>query len=131
MLTHTHTDTPANAPTHTTHKHTTIIGQRYWLGKWFIGKYKLPKDFISCQAPLLKVPPNDIATKYTFAIQPGTGDRKELPPAHVKRNAFMLCHFIPALNEAARFFKTHHCTNDPPNMKKEFIFHKDLEIDGS
>lgn len=27
--------------------------QRYALGKWFIGKYKLRKDFISCQSPLL------------------------------------------------------------------------------
>lgn len=103
--------------------------QRYWLGKWFIGKYKLPSDFISCKSPLLKEPPNDIATKYDFAIQPGSGDRKTLNKDHIKRNAFMICRFIPALNEAARFYKKNHCKDDPPNMEETLIFHKNMEIE--
>jgi len=105
--------------------------QRYWLGKWFIGKYKLDKDFISCKHPLLMVPPKDIATKYDFAIQPGSGEKKEVKKDQVKRNAFMLCHFIPALNEAARFYKDHHCKdpNDPPNYKEEYIFHPTMELE--
>ena len=37
--------------------------QRYFLGKYFISKYKLRKDFISCEAPLLMIPPADIALR--------------------------------------------------------------------
>lgn len=102
--------------------------QRYWLGKWFIGKYRLPKDFISCASPLLTVPPDDIALKFDFAIQPGTGEKKPMSNDLVKRNAFMLCKFIPALNEAARFYKQNHCKDDPPNMEETLIFHDSLTI---
>jgi len=66
--------------------------------------------------------------KYDFAIQPGTGEKKPMAKELVKRNAFMLCRFIPALNEAARFYKAHHCVNDPPNMKETLIFHDSLNV---
>ena len=105
-----------------------LLGQRYWLGKWFIGKYRLPKDFISCKSPLLRVPPNDIALKYDYAIQPGSGEKKEMNKEVAKRNAFMLCKFIPALNEAARFYKEHHCQDDPPNMEETLIFHNSMDV---
>ena len=104
--------------------------QRYWLGKWFIGKYKLPKDFISCHTPLLREPPNDIALKYDHAVQPGTGDIKPMKkPEHIKRNAFMLCYFISALNEAAAFYKEHNCKDGTANMEKTLIFHDSIELD--
>jgi hypothetical protein len=104
--------------------------QRYLLGKWFIGKYKLPKDFISCESPLLVVPPPDIATTYNFAISPGNGEVIAMNEIHVKRHAFMLCNFIPALNEAARFYKEHHCKDggNPPNLEETFTFHRNMEI---
>ena len=105
-----------------------LLGQRYWLGKWFIGKYRLPKDFISCKSPLLRVPPSDIALKYNYAIQPGSGEKKEMTKDVAKRNAFMLCKFIPALNEAARFYKEHHCKDDPPNMEETLIFHDAMDV---
>ncbi|CAB9530622.1 expressed unknown protein [Seminavis robusta] len=105
--------------------------QRYWLGKWFIGKYKLPKDFISCESPLLKVPPKDVALQYDFAVAP-TGEIKKLNKDHVKRNAWMLCRFIPALNEAARFYKETHCGKDgkpPANFEETLVFHKNMEVE--
>jgi hypothetical protein len=104
--------------------------QRYMLGKWFIGKYKLPKDFISCESPLLVVPPPNIATTYDFAISPGNGNVVALSGTHVKRHAYALCNFIPALNEAARFYKQHHCIDGgtPPNMEETITFHRNMEM---
>lgn len=101
--------------------------QRYWLGKWFIGKYKLPKDFISCHTPLLMEPPDGIALEYTFAVKPN-GEIAELRPEHVKRNAFALCYFIRALNEAASFYKEKNCKEGNANMEKTLIFHDSIEI---
>ena len=46
--------------------------QNYWLGKWFVGKYRLDSDFLSCEKPLLMEPPKDIGSKYDFYIKPGT-----------------------------------------------------------
>lgn len=100
--------------------------QRYMLGKWFIGKYRLPKDFISCSSPLLKEPPPDIAAQYDYFIAPGDHkqEKQKLHDIkHAKRSAFMLCRFIPALNEAAIFYKQHHCGKDEPaNMEKTLTF---------
>lgn len=74
------------------------------------------------------VPPNDIALKYDYAVQPGSGEKKEMTKDVAKRNAFMLCKFIPALNEASRFFKEHHCKNDPPNMEETLTFHDAMDV---
>ena len=67
--------------------------QRYYLGKWFIGKYKLRKDFISCEAPLLMQPPDNIASKYTSGFLPGNNEIRKFNPKEVKRfiiESFML-----------------------------------------
>lgn len=47
--------------------------QDYGLGKWLICKYYLRKDFISCQAPLLAVPPPHVGLKYDYHISSGDG----------------------------------------------------------
>jgi hypothetical protein len=102
--------------------------QRYFLGKWFIGKYRLRKDFISCNAPLLTMPPADIATKYTAAIMPGDGSLKELKPHQVKEEAFMVCVMIKALNDAAVYFKDHHCDKETANYEYSYTFHEDMNM---
>jgi len=102
--------------------------QRYYLGKWFIGKYKLRKDFISCRAPLLKVPPDDLALKYTSAVMPGDGSLKEINPKQVKENAFMVCAMIDALNAAAKYYKDHHCDKETANYEYSYVFHKDMKM---
>lgn len=43
--------------------------QNYWLGKWFIGKYRLGRDFLSCDGPLLLEPPKDLGKQYDFYIK--------------------------------------------------------------
>lgn len=100
--------------------------QRYYLGKWFIGKYKLRKDFISCEAPLLMVPPDDIAVRYSAAIMPGDGSRKDLNPKMVKKHAFMVCTMINALNSAAVYYKDHHCEKGSANYDYTYTFHEDM-----
>lgn len=99
--------------------------QRYGLGRYFFGKRKLPKDFLSCESPLLYEPPADLFPKYTWAIYPA-GNKKEWSKQMAKRNAFVLCVMIPALNDAATYYKQHHC-DGKANFKKELSFIEGFE----
>lgn len=104
---------------------------RYWLGKWFFEKYKLPKDFFSCEAPLLRAPNMD-DLQYDYAIDPKSSNRVQFDSKDsIQRHAFMLCQLIPRMNEAARFYKKHHCSNSntPPNMQETLVFHESMEIE--
>jgi hypothetical protein len=103
--------------------------QNYSLGKWFIGKYRLRKDFISCETPLLAVPPPDIGLKYDYQIPPGRDGSKgqqEMTKYHRKHLAFMICVLIPALNDAATYFKDHHCDKKTANYERTYTFFKDM-----
>ena len=107
--------------------------QRYLLGKYVIGKHRIPLSFLSCDEKLLAVPPADFGEKYNFAIEPDqTVDKKmALPAVTVKNHAFMLCHLIPYLNEAAIYWKDHHCEGQVPNKEKSLVFYDSMEIDPS
>jgi hypothetical protein len=102
--------------------------QRYYIGKYFIGKYRLRKDFISCEVPLLMRPPDDVAVKYQAAILPDGGERKELKPKNVKQEAFVTCTMIDALNEAAIYYKDHHCDKETANYEYSYSFHADMNM---
>ena len=106
--------------------------QRYYIGKWFIGKYRLRKDFISCASPLLKVPPSDVALRYDYAIMPGNNERKDLKENSVKKQSFMLCQMIDALNSAAKFYKDNHCTGrdeaTTANYNYTYVFFDDMSL---
>jgi peptidyl serine alpha-galactosyltransferase len=97
--------------------------QRYGLGNYFFGKRKLPKDFLSCESPLLREPPTDLYPKYNWAMfPPGKPANKKIWTKEMaKRNAFVLCVMIPALNEAATYYKKNHC-DASANFKKELVF---------
>jgi hypothetical protein len=94
--------------------------KRYMLDKTFFSKYRLKKKYISCESPLLKNPPPDLAMKeYTVAYAPpphGYNMEQGWNPANEtvslwqsKREAFMLCALIPKINEAAIHFKQSFC----------------------
>jgi hypothetical protein len=103
--------------------------QNYSLGKWFFFKYKLREDFISCEAPLLAVPPPDIGLKYDYQIPPGRDGSKGqqgMGEHQRKHLAFMLCFLIPALNDAAIYFKDHHCDKKTANYERTYTFFKDM-----
>ena len=101
--------------------------QKYYMGKWFIGKYRLRKDFISCEAPLLMRPPDDIAVRYISAILPNDKlERKDMKPNTVRQEAMVLCAMIDALNEAAIYYKDHHCAKETANYEYSYTFHDDM-----
>eukprot|EP00537_Pseudo-nitzschia_pungens_P010805 CAMPEP_0172387108 /NCGR_PEP_ID=MMETSP1061-20121228/4502_1 /TAXON_ID=37318 /ORGANISM="Pseudo-nitzschia pungens, Strain cf. pungens" /LENGTH=568 /DNA_ID=CAMNT_0013116677 /DNA_START=57 /DNA_END=1763 /DNA_ORIENTATION=+ len=105
--------------------------QRYYLGsdtsdEWFFfGKHKLPKNFISCESPLLKRPPDDFAnyTKYSKGKVPD-GELKEWRPKQAKEEAFMLCELIRAVNDAAVYYKDQHCKDGTANYEYSHDFFK-------
>ena len=89
--------------------------QRYALGDYFFGKYRLPKTFLTCESPLLAEPPLDFPTKVTTTRFPD-GTSKDYDDKSSIRNAFMLCYMITALNEAATFWKQRHCPEGTANL---------------
>jgi len=94
--------------------------QRYAWGPYFFGKRRLPKDFLTCESPLLLEPPKDVLQRYDYAQFPG-GDRKEFSETIAKEHAFMICYLIPAVNSAAAYFKQRHC-HGTANMNKVLVF---------
>jgi len=98
--------------------------QRYALGDWFFGKYRLPTDFLTCESPLMAEPPIDVATKYDYAQYPGGDYKKWTTPTIVKRNGFLLCRMIRIVNGAATYFKRNHCGDDA-NFEKSLKYSLD------
>jgi hypothetical protein len=111
--------------------------ERYMLGRYFFFKYRVRKNIMQCQHPLLVPPPVDFGRnmELRFAIEPPRDDGKlpdrvhsidadPLPheivvndtkfsnPVRIKREKFMLCYLIRGMNEALRFYKVHACGGD-------------------
>ena len=89
--------------------------QRYSIGEYFINKYLFPTDILSCDFPLVELPPLDILSKVNYSHY-GDGTTELWGGSgrgYFKRtrHAFMICSLFPALNEAATFYKKHHCPN--------------------
>ena len=119
---------PASALSHVIH-----YCQQYYLGKWSFFKEGFPKfwnNFLSCKAPLLKHPPDDLASKYTSAILPwGKGDKVvELTRAKAKQHAYFLCALIDAVNAASKFYKDQHCEKGSANYEYSRVFHEDMRM---
>lgn len=92
--------------------------QRYGIGNFFFGKRKLPKDFMSCESPLLAEPP--LLAKYNYANFPGNV-KKIWDQAMAKRNAFATCYMLKALNAAAEYYKRQHCDVNTANFNKNLL----------
>lgn len=102
--------------------------QRYHLGPFFFGKYKLPKDednkFFSCEHPLIHEPPANVADLYNSSVTPD-GTPHTFNPKDRVRMAFALCQMIPRMNQAATYFKQQHCQPGQANFTKTYFFPKD------
>jgi peptidyl serine alpha-galactosyltransferase len=108
--------------------------KRYGLGPdFFLSKYRIKKNFLTCKQNLLMPPPRDIHTKFDYFIKPPQANGKPADepskttfknPLQAKREAFMLCGLIDAFNEAASYFKTHDCGSEA-NFNKVYTIHKD------
>ena len=101
--------------------------QRYALGRWFVGKYKVPEDFFTCEAPLFRVPPRDVGSRFDWYIYPNLQEMENFTKKGdsngILYNAYGLCTLIDSLNEAAIHFKKHHCKGETGNYEKSFVFH--------
>lgn len=90
--------------------------QRYSIGNCFWNKHLLPPpDILSCDCPLLELPPNDIAALVNYSRY-GDGtiiywdpDGRKLNRKY--HNTYMICSIMPTLNKASMFFKDRHCPN--------------------
>ena len=109
--------------------------QSYWLGKWFVGKYRLASDWLSCERPLLLEPPKDIGQKYDFYIRPGGvpyGVKEKIRQTKIAmREQFMICQLIARFNDAATWIKHQTCEDGKANYDKSFIFHFSLDPDNN
>lgn len=95
--------------------------QRYMVGEYMFGKRRMPTDIFSCESPLLKLPPPNIALQYDYFIPPPPSATK-IPDVHkplgrdrVKRDSFMICALTNILNEASLFFQRTNCDSDKSN----------------
>jgi hypothetical protein len=84
--------------------------QDYSVGTHFVSKFRTPRNFLSCEAPLWLTPtPKDLAVRYNqYRLDNGS----MVPFEDLKqtaRVAFMLCAVTKALNDAATYFKQNHC----------------------
>jgi len=115
--------------------------QRLALGKYIMSKHRLPDDFVgqeaSCEKPLLMEPPDDVALKYDFFVDIQSGQRHDIRAAKngaygqqekINQAAFLLCEELHAFNEAATYFKQHHCAEDKRNLEKTFLFFDQTEL---
>ena len=100
--------------------HTLHFCQRYFVGPWFFSKYQLPKNFLSCDHPLLAQPTMKAVDLYPSSTSLD-GTVHDQPPKERKRNIFMLCHMIRHLNDAASHYKRNHCGADA-NFQRTFMF---------
>ena len=117
--------------------------QRYSLGKYVLGKHRMPVSFVGqadpapvCASPLLAEPPDNVATLYDYYIEPDSHKRFNLTAAkkdglsaqdRIGRTAYFLCEEAGALNRAALFYKQHHCDMTTANTAQTLIFHDSLE----
>ncbi|VEU36561.1 unnamed protein product [Pseudo-nitzschia multistriata] len=108
--------------------------QTYYIGSeslydwWVFGKRKLRKDFISCEAPLLKVPPDNLADYEIYHQKKMIGNNANIEKEvwerkYAKRESFMVCEMIRALNDAAIFFKDEQCKDGTANYNFSYVFH--------
>lgn len=109
----------AKRPQHDIHPVPSVIHycQRYTIGEWFFSKRRMVKDFFECDSPLLEEPPLDVVEKSDYKHPPG-GSRTDLDPMNAKREGFVVCGMIGALNDAGVFFKEHHCGGGTGNFEK-------------
>jgi hypothetical protein len=101
-------------------------------------KYRIKKNIMSCDKNLLKPPPDDLVPNVDYMIAPPRSDGKDaatytevrqtISVKRAKRENFMLCGMISAVNEALRFFKQQACgKNGAPvaNLNETYTIHDD------
>ena len=107
--------------------------QRYAIGNYFINKYLFPTDILSCDFPLMELPPMTILQDTWYSHWgDGTIDQWDQQKDDIRRyrNAFMICSLFPAMNAAATFYKDHHCDKDDPTTTYELTYNHFTSVKG-
>lgn len=102
--------------------------QVYFLGPYFFSKYALPKDFLSCNHPLLVEPGSDIMNYNTSTTL--DGKNHILKPIHAHRSAFSLCRMTRMMNEVATYFKQQHCPAEGTNYERTYNWGRPTPMQG-
>lgn len=100
-------------------------------------KYRIKKNIMKCDKNLLAPPPDDLYPRFDYTITPPRADGKDknysevrtsIGPKQAKREAFMLCGLISAVNEALRYYKLQACGKNgapPANLYENYTIHDD------
>jgi hypothetical protein len=91
------------------------------VGDVLFSKYRMPHDIFSCEKPLLIEPIEKEAMSPENAYKRDGQNilkKNELNPKMHKRHAFSACAMTSAVNEAALFFKKHHCKPEVANKTR-------------
>lgn len=105
--------------------------------QWFFSKYRVKKNIMNCDKSLLKQPDVDFYSPdlaYYYFLPPKadlsdkdsyTEERHEIGRQQAKREAFMLCGLISAVNEALAYYKQQACDPATVNLNKDYTVHDD------
>lgn len=94
--------------------------QHFSVGNYFVSKYDIPDNFLSCDAPLLSEPSNEAMTKFDF-YRDLQGNKKQFTsPRQAIRSALLASTLANSLNQAATFYKQNHCKSATPNFSKSW-----------
>lgn len=111
--------------------------KRYLLGRrTFWSKYRVRKDILECEAPLLEVPDPAILSLRESMGPPPVKDiqargnwtviyQPEVSPRTAKREGFMLCGLISKTNEALEYHKRQFCPEGSGNYSKVYSIYTD------
>ena len=98
--------------------------QVYGVGDVFFSKYLIPPNIFTCESPLLVEPVDDVMSPDNAYMLKVDGGKNDFNPKMHKRNAFATCALTSALNEAALFFKLHHCDKSESNKERQILLVK-------
>jgi hypothetical protein len=91
--------------------------QHYGVATVLFSKNRIPENFFSCQSHLLEEPPTDALSPNNAYRMDLNGKKLDLDKKQHKRHVFATCAITSAMNDAAHFFKMHHCNKLEANEK--------------
>ncbi|KAL7560899.1 hypothetical protein ACA910_008181 [Epithemia clementina (nom. ined.)] len=110
--------------------------ERYMYGPMFFSKYRLKKNIMDCDKPLLEPPPSSFVGQFDYSITPPRADGKDrdtYKPEHqrivsqriAKREAFMLCGLTHSVNAALIHHKQLACPAGTANLEMTYTIYND------
>ena len=102
--------------------------KRYLVGTWFWSKYRLRRNFLSCDVDLLEMPPSNITSMLYHFSPPSArgqpiGTMQHMSAKQSKREVFMVCQIIEKVNEAVEYYKQQQCDPKIANLSRTYNFY--------